>query len=286
MTISHPTGATHGPIVLSDETANSQVTIAPARGAIVTSFSVAGRELLYLDRATFDDPSKNVRGGIPVLFPSPGKLANDEWRDAQGHTHVMKQHGFARNLPWMVEAAAQTSASLLLMSDESTLAQYPAHFNARLHVAVEGTAMRLGMQVHNTGDAPMQFGLGYHPYFLVNDKAGVRIDTDATRVFDNVSRQTEAFTGFDFTRPEVDLHLLDQSRSESRLTLADGSAIVISASAEFTYWVVWAIAGKPYVCLEPWTSPGNALNTQQRLVELPGGASHHYWVEIRYDAAG
>jgi galactose mutarotase-like enzyme len=56
---------------------HAEATIAPHRGAIVTSLRIAGRELLYLDRATFDDPSKNVRGGIPVLFPTPGKLAND-----------------------------------------------------------------------------------------------------------------------------------------------------------------------------------------------------------------
>lgn len=284
MTTSHPHGATHGPVILSDDTADSQVTIAPARGAIVTSFSVGGRELLYFDQATFDDPTKNIRGGIPVLFPSPGKLANDQWRDDEGRVHAMKQHGFARNLPWMVEAVGPANASFLLMSDEATLAQYPAHFNAIFHVALEGATLRLGMQIHNTGDTPMHFGLGYHPYFRVADKRGVRIDTDATRAFDNVTGQIEPFHGFDFTRPEVDLHLLDQSGTSSRLAFADGTSIVISASEEFTYWVVWSVAGKPYICVEPWTSPGNALNSGERLIELAGGESHHCWVEIRYEA--
>lgn len=286
MTRPHPHGATHGPVVLTDTAANSRVVIAPARGAIVTSFCVAGRELMYFDQATFDDPEKNVRGGIPILFPSPGKLEGDSWRDDEGRQHSMRQHGFARNLPWMVEAVGQSNASFLLMSDESTLAGYPSHFNAVFHVALEGTHLRLGMQIHNTGNRPMRFGLGYHPYFRVDNKRGVRIETDATRAFNNVTRKIEPFSGFDFTQPEVDLHLMDQTQTASRMTFDDGSAILVSGSEEFTYWVVWSVAGKPYICLEPWTCPGNALNTGERLIELASGESRHCWVDIGYEKNG
>jgi D-hexose-6-phosphate mutarotase len=44
-------------------------TVAPSRGALVSSLQVGHKQVLYLDRTTFEDPSKNVRGGIPVLFP-------------------------------------------------------------------------------------------------------------------------------------------------------------------------------------------------------------------------
>jgi len=30
--------------------------------------------VLALDEATLRDEAKNVRGGIPILFPAPGKL--------------------------------------------------------------------------------------------------------------------------------------------------------------------------------------------------------------------
>jgi len=55
---------------LSDDDGNSAVTIAPARGAIVTRFRVGERDLLFLDESTLADRTKNVRGGIPLLFPS------------------------------------------------------------------------------------------------------------------------------------------------------------------------------------------------------------------------
>jgi galactose mutarotase-like enzyme len=78
---------------LSDDGARSAVSIVPERGAIVTRFRARGRELLYLDDATLRDRTKNVRGGIPILFPSPGKLEGDHFTRG-GREGAMKQHGF------------------------------------------------------------------------------------------------------------------------------------------------------------------------------------------------
>jgi D-hexose-6-phosphate mutarotase len=77
------------------ESGRARAAIAPTRGALVTRWSFGGEDLLYLDRDTFVDVTKNVRGGIPVLFPSPGKLTGDRWPRGE-----MTQHGFARNAAW------------------------------------------------------------------------------------------------------------------------------------------------------------------------------------------
>ena len=54
------------------------------------------------------------------------------------------------------------------------------------------------------------------------------------------------------------------------------------ASPDFVRWVVWTLAGRDFICLEPWTAPGNALNTNEHLIVLPGGQSHMSWIEIEY----
>jgi galactose mutarotase-like enzyme len=74
------------------------VELVPARGALVTRLAVAGVELLYLDRATLADPSKNVRGGIPILFPFAGRLEGDRFTAVRpgGAPKIKKQHGFCR----------------------------------------------------------------------------------------------------------------------------------------------------------------------------------------------
>lgn len=271
-----------GSITLTDEQTDSSVVIAPHRGAIVTSFCVKACELLYLDAATFDDPTKNVRGGIPVLFPSPGKLDDDQFR-SHGREGAMKQHGFARTLPWIVASEPTPStATLALESSEATLSQYPWRFRAELEFALHATRLRITTHIHNTDDAPMPFGLGFHPYFLVTDKAQARIDTNASLAFNNVTKKTNLFSGFDLTEPEVDLHLLDHRSPSTVLRLADGSTIDLRASPEFALRVVWTLAGKDFVCLEPWTSPANALNNGDRLLTLAPGQTRELWIEIEF----
>jgi galactose mutarotase-like enzyme len=277
-------------LVLTDERGASEVVLAPARGALVTSFRVSNRELLFLDASTLGDASKNVRGGIPVLFPSPGKLENDVF-NRNGRQGSMKQHGFARNLPWDVadagnvtEGAPAAAATLTLVSTPETLSQYPWDFRADFAFLLEGTTLRITQRIRNTGTSPMPFALGFHPYFAVRDKADARIDTRATRAFDNVTKTTGPFGGFDFTLPEVDLHLLDHGSTASALHLGDGARIDVRASRDFTRWVIWTLAGKDFVCLEPWTSPGNALNTGEQLLTLNPGGVYEASVELTFEA--
>lgn len=271
-----------GSITLTDEPTDSSVVIAPHRGAIVTSFCVKACELLYLDAATFDDPTRNVRGGIPVLFPSPGKLDDDKFR-SNGRAGALKQHGFARTLPWTIASEpAPSTATLALESSEATLSQYPWRFRTALEFALNAARLRITTRVQNTDDAPMPFGLGFHPYFQVIDKAKARIETDASLAFNNVTRKTNVFSGFDLTEPEVDLHLLDHRSPSTALHLGDGSTIHLRASPEFALRVVWTLAGKDFVCLEPWTSPGNALNDADRLLTVAPGQTRELWIEIEF----
>lgn len=272
-------------LVLRDERADSKVEIAPTRGALVTSFSVAGRELLYLDGATFRDLSKNVRGGIPVLFPSPGRLTGDAYTH-DGARYPLKQHGFARTLPFTPAATRGEVASvtLTLTASEATRAQYPWPFVLDLTVSLRGSELTLYTRLHNPGETPLPYALGYHPYFTVDDKARARIDTGATRAFDNVQKREVAFGGFDLAGSEVDVHLLDHGASASALHFGDGTRLDVRASDAFARWVVWTLPGQPFVCLEPWTAPFDALNTGEGLLHVPPGGAHEGFVTLAFSA--
>lgn len=271
-----------GPLIrLHDPTAGSTVVIAPERGALVTSFALGGRELLYMDPSTLADLTKNVRGGIPVLFPTPGKLDGDAWR-YDDRTGAMKQHGFARNLPWRVLQQSSHSLDLVLTETAQTLQQYPWPFRAELHVELRGARLRIDTRIGNTGSEPLPYALGFHPYFQAANKAGVRIPSGATRAFDNVVKRIVPFAGFDLTQSEVDLHLLDHPGREAALELADGARIIVRGSADIARWVVWTLADREFVCLEPWTAPGNALNTREHLIVLAPGERHLTTVEIEF----
>jgi galactose mutarotase-like enzyme len=273
-------------VELTDTEARSSVAIVPARGAIVTRFRVGDRDLLYLDEATLRDPAKNVRGGIPVLFPSPGRLTGDRFVRG-GRSGAMKQHGFARDLAWETRSVAATDAAratLVLRATEATRAAYPYDFLVAITFSLARTTLRLDVDVENSGREPLPFAFGLHPYFLVPDagKAAARIATHATRAFDNVEKRTVPFHGFDLTAKEVDLHLIDHGSTASELTWADGARLAIRGSAEMTRWVVWTLAGRDFVCVEPWTAPADALNTGESLIEVAPGGKRELHVELEY----
>ncbi|MDB4997999.1 MAG: Aldose 1-epimerase [Myxococcaceae bacterium] len=270
-------------VVLED--ASARVVVAPARGGMVTRFDVGDAPVLFLDVASLVDETKNVRGGIPVLFPSPGPLAGDRFTCA-GRSGAMKQHGFARQRAWSVVGSKRGEVTLELLSDDATRAEFPWDFSARLRYALAGTTLTIETRIENTargaGAAPMPFALGFHPYFHVADatKANARIPTQATRAFDNVTKKLVDLTGpIDLTVKEVDLHLVDHAAHSA--TLERGTdRIVVTADPELGRWVIWTLAGKDFVCLEPWTAPANALNTGDGLLTLAPGASRTLTVSI------
>jgi galactose mutarotase-like enzyme len=276
---------------LVDRESHSSVEICPARGALTTSFFAHGHEWLYLDENTFAEPTQNVRGGIPVLFPCPGKLEGDALI-IDSKSYPMKQHGFARRQSFSEIARGNSSSAwvdLALVSSEETRASYPFDFSFKLRFALAGDQFSIQATVQNTGmegSPPLPFALGYHPYFHVSEaqKTTARIPLPRGPAWDNKAKQPVHFEGFQgahaLTNPEVDIHIREcqvKSEPSAILHLAPTSTSMhpaqIQLTGPFPTWVVWTLAGKDFICLEPWSAPGNALNTGKDLLSLAPGHS-------------
>ncbi len=271
-------------IVLHDSAHGSHVVLAPSRGGMATRFFARGREAFYLDETTFLDLGKNVRGGNPVLFPQPGKLEGDAYGLDDGNTYVMKQHGFARNASWEVSSTGTdgaASVTLTLRSSPETHVQYPFDFHAEYTYSLRGAVLEVAQRFTNDGPKTMPFGAGFHPYFAIAqaDKAAATIDTGATRAFDNVSKTEGPLGPIALGAGEVDLHFVDHGPVPCTLRWEHGE-IEVRGSIEFSRWVVWTLPGKDFVCVEPWTCPGNALNTKQDLLLLQPGETREISVAI------
>ena len=145
--------------------------------------------------------------------------------------------------------------------------------------------MRIEIDVRNNDSKPMPFGVGFHPYFLVPQaqKAQTVVGTPATRGLDNRTGETVAFRGLDLDGDEVDMHLGDHGATWAPLRRPDRDrAVVVTGSEAFTHWVVWTLAGKDFVCVEPWTCPGDAMNSGDRLLRCEPGQSVGLWLTISY----
>jgi len=258
----------------------SEAWLAPARGGMVTRFSVGGEDVLYLDEATLADPTKNVRGGIPILFPIAGKLVPET---LSGAAAPLAQHGFARNRPWRVVSSADRVV-LALDADGGTLAVYPFDFALTFIYTLRDGSLAIEQRFENRGAAPMPIQPGLHPYFAVPDKAGARVATDATVAWDNVAAARVPFSGVDFAAGEVDLHLLDHHPHSTRLVRPGARDVVLSWSSDVHVLVLWTLPGRPFVCVEPWSAPANALQTGGAVM-VPPGDVHVSSLAIALDGA-
>ncbi len=260
----------------------SIVLITPARGGLVTRFVVDGEEVLYLEEETLVDPSKNVRGGIPILFPSPGPLTNGrfDWRGLSGE---MKQHGFARTLPWRVVTSGRREAVLELTSSADTRDAFPWDFALSFRYVLAGPKLSIEQTVENSSSVALPFALGLHPYFRVpqTDKPRTLLPTRATRAWDNVAKREIALLGsIDLSAEEVDLHLLDHGANGASLVLPSGRSIHVHATSHYGRWVVWTLGGRDFVCLEPWTAGADALNHGTDLFVLEPGTQKRLRVDV------
>jgi galactose mutarotase-like enzyme len=269
------------PIQLSNADNTALIEVFPDRGAIITRWCVQGREILYLDAQRFADPTLSVRGGIPILFPICGNLPEDAYT-SNGEMFHLKQHGFARDLPWTVVAQNSDLLILSLEHNSQTLNQYPYPFRFTLTYQLQGATLILRSHIENLSDRPMPFSLGFHPYFTVFDKTAIAFDIPASQALDQKTGNTFPYEGtLDLTVAEIDVSLFPVTGQQA--TLQDRQqnlTLTLRYDDCFSTLVVWTLAGKDYVCLEPWTAPRNALNSGRYLLHIPAQQSFQGNVEL------
>jgi len=273
--------------VLSNQETGSSLEIVPERGGIVTRWQVRGKDIFYLDAERFADPTLSVRGGIPILFPICGNLPDNTYT-YDGQCYTLKQHGFARDLPWEVidqNTENQGSITLGLTSSDRTRAVYPFDFQLAFTYTLNNNTLSAHQRYTNRSAAPMIFSAGFHPYFQVVDKTQLEFDIPASSFFDHQTKLVHSFNGvFDFEQNEIDVAFIGVgSQTATVLDRNQSLRLTLNYSDAFSTLVFWTVKGKDYYCLEPWTAPRNALNTGERLLYLDAGASLETFFNLTVD---
>ncbi len=270
--------------ILSDDSINSQIEVVPERGGIVTSWRINGQEVFYLDTERFTHPDLSVRGGNPILFPLCGNLPNETY-SLDGKEYKIKQHGFARELPWTATTLSNDGKAALtieLSSNEQTKVSYPFDFHLNFTYTLCGNTLEIHQEYKNLSSTPMPFSSGFHPYFLCGDKNQIEVDIPSTSYEDNRTKENFAFDGkFNFDQDEID-SVFGQlaSRSTSVIDRDRKLKIEIEYDDFYTYLVFWTVKGKDFYCLEPWSATRNSLNTKEYLTVLAPNDSRTSVVKI------
>lgn len=259
--------------ILSDE--NAQARVVPEQGGIVISWQVQGQEVFYLDAERFKDPALSVRGGIPILFPICGNLAADSYT-VNGQTYQLVQHGFARTMPWAItqqSTDAGASVTATLKSSEATRQSYPFDFELNYTYTLKGNSLELRQRHSNLSETPMPFSTGIHPYFAVADKGQLGFELPSAQYQLKGDATVHTFGGtFDFDQEEIDFTFTNLTGQSA--TVVDGDRhlkLTIGFDEHYSTLLFWAVKGKDFYCLEPWTAPRDAMNSGDHLLTVAPG---------------
>jgi len=251
----------------------SRAVILPEKGATVISLQKDEQEFLYCSAENIASPER-PRCGIPFLFPIFGRLRDGKyiW---DGKEYAMEIHGFGHTVCWQVAEHTRDHLRLTLEANEKTLAQYPFRFRVTLEFTIFQGALTIRQTYENRDEKPMPYNYGFHPYFLTEKLDNLRVETTAETFFDfSVGGKAFGHGSVRLTMPEgapetgaafMGVHSPTVLHNE-----AEGKKLTMEFDHSFHTHVLWAQAGKMFLCVEPVNGSADGLNTGNYLTLQPG----------------
>jgi aldose 1-epimerase len=186
-------------------------------------------------------------------------------------------HGDGWQYPWSVHAQSATGVSLSLDRRHGT----PFSYHAQLRYILLDSALRVSLEVTNTGKTALPFGLGLHPWLERSGEVMLRARARSTwtRGADGLPvEETAVPAHWDFSAARG----LPQDAVDNVFCGWDGQAevfwpesgISLSIAADMSYYILYAPPGASFFCFEPVDHAINAPN-------LPGGAAHNGLTVLR-----
>lgn len=239
-------------------------------GAVIEELTFTGdeatKDLFFRRREIPGDP--RMRGGSHICFP------------VFGRSDHLDQHGFGRDVAWMVNRHRPEYISLSLKVDDSLLAQGADHYHglsAELDYSIVDNE-RLGdpcinvtLAVLNEGTRPMFLTPAFHPYFALPE--GLR--ADQVQLW-----PAGAERGLTFTEDDLDKTVMVDNPSRTDIGLEDRQIKIAHRSLPIN--ALWSNRPESYICVEP-TAAGPQSNNQNMGVNwLQPGEHRIYSAEFSW----
>lgn len=287
------------------ENQNLKVTI-NVKGAELESIYHKGHQLEYLWGA---DP--NVWGKhSPLLFPIVGTLRKNTW-NYKGETYTLPRHGFAREMEFAIEHQAKDSLTLLLKSNEATLAKYPFDFELRVIYQLAPNGLATTYSVKNNSDEEMFFSIGGHPAFRV-PLAERTSFTDYYLEFEQKETAERWPISKEGLIEKTPVPALDNTNilpishdlfSTDALVFKNLASTSVSLKSrrskhgldfdftDFPYLGIWSAKNEKadFVCIEPWCGISDSVDADQEMTDkegierlAPGDTFERLWAVTLY----
>lgn len=203
----------------------------------------------------------------PVLFPFVGSLKNKEY-SYNGKKYSMGQHGFARDMEFVLIENAKNSVWYELKSNEETLEKYPFEFSLKIGYELVENSIKVKWKVENKDTKTMYFSIGAHPAFVVpveeREECWIKFDEKSnlsnTRLENglaNIKNQIQTKDGYlkiDKDLFKYDALIFENNQvKEVSLCMPDKTEFV-TVKFDSPLVGIWSPYKEecPFVCIEPW----------------------------------
>ena len=188
--------------------------------------------LIWLSKASFFEPGKAIRGGIPICWPWFGKHPVNKNKE-------FPQHGFARTAPWQLlegreHGEEKTELTLQLNNSPEHFKFFPYRFELRLRITV-GQSLSLALTTTNCDQKSFEITSALHSYFAVSDIQKISIaGLENTPYLDSLTNIREVQEGrvridreVDRIYQPVEWPLILHDRDRTVIVESEGSASAV-----------------------------------------------------------
>ena len=246
------------------------LTLSTMGAEMISLKNASGRELLWQNTT-----GKGWSDHAPILFPLCGNIKNGI-SIYKGIEYPTKQHGFALRSEFTLIEKTETSAKLLLTSNEETKTHYPFDFSLTVTYSLVGDKVTFGATVKNTGSDVMPYSFGWHPGFVLFTDDGQDIE-DYSIKFNDKKEVTwvHFYDNFDtpndylpYSVPNSEYKLCEEEiyKNDTMIFLGAGNEVKLVADGHpfelnmswtdnlpvLCLWKAEKHESK-FICIEPWT---------------------------------
>lgn len=237
-------------------------------------------------KVELDELENNEFGKNDVLFPFPNRLRDGEYQyDGIFYKFPINEkernnsiHGFLRNKNFSLKNIEIGKDKVLLYFNFifEGIDYYPFPFSFEIQIELTLNTFGLNFLINNTGKKNLPFGLGWHPYFLLDnireDKLYLPIlneyevdnrflPTGETNLFkDTIYEPQDVFFNktLELGYHQKPSYILDLGRRK----------IILKCSKEFSFLQLYTPSGESVIAIEPMTSCVDCLNNKYGLREI------------------
>jgi aldose 1-epimerase len=280
---------------LADAAHKTEVAIATSLGNMAYSMRVNGKEIFYFPFPGLQElKAKPSLAGIPFLWPWANRIDQDAYW-VNGKKYLLNAelanyrydpnhkpiHGLLAFSPdWQVVSveadgqSARVTSRLEFWKHAPLMAQFPFAHTVEITYRLQNGILEVETVLHNQGVEAMPVALGYHPYFQLHDAPrdqwAVHLAARDQYVLSNVLIPTGERRPVRYSDPQPLAGVQLDDVFGSLVRSDDGRAhfsvegkqekISVNYGPKYTVAVVYAPAGRNFICFEPMAAVTNAFN--------------------------